>query len=432
MQVSVETTSNLGRKLSIVVPAEQIEEKVKVRLNELTKQVKLDGFRPGKVPASVVKQRFGANARQEVIGQVLQQTLFEALEKEQLNPAGLPEIDSIKSEAGQPLEYSAIFEIYPSIELKDLAGVTAEKISAEVTSADIEEMLESVRKQRAQWEPVERACEMGDKITIDFEGFKDGEAFEGGKAEGHQLELGSNAFIPGFEEGLVGHKAGDEVKLNLTFPEDYQAEDLAGQKVLFEVKVKEVNTAKLPELNEDFIKSMGIESGELETFKKQISEHMQRELEQTVQNRQKENLFEQLLKKHEFEIPKALVDNEIKNMLQRYMPNHEPEKAQIDNVPEQIRKDCEKRVAIGLLVAEIIRQKEIKVDHDKVKAFVEKQAQSYENPEQMVSWYYADRKRLQGVESIVLEQQVFDKICEEAKVEEKSLSYNQVMKPNQQ
>lgn len=432
MQVTVESTSDLGRKLSIVVPAEKIEEQVSQKLQELSKQVKLDGFRPGKVPASVVKQRFGEGARSEVIGHVLQNSLYEAITEKELNPAGMPEIDSIKSEAGQPLEYTAIFEVYPEIALTDFSSITAEKITAEVTDADVTEMLDSIRKQRTEWEVVERASENDDKLKIDFEGFKDDVAFEGGKAENADLVLGSKSFIPGFEDGLIGKKAGDDVVLDLTFPEEYQAKDLAGQKVKFNVTVKEVNAPKLPELNEDFAKAMGVESGDIEAFKTQVREHMNRELEQTIKSKQKQHLFEQLLNEHKFEVPAALIQNEVTAIMKQYMPKHEPTKEQIDAAPEELKTEAKRRVSIGLVVAEIIKKQDIKVDQDKVKDYVEDMAKSYEQPQQMVAWYYGDKQRMAGIEAVVLEEQVFDKICEAAKVEDKKLSYSEVMKADQE
>lgn len=428
MQVSVETTSDLGRKLSIIVPAEQIEQKVEQKLKELSKQVKLDGFRPGKVPVNVVKQRFGEGARHEVIGQVLQNTLYEALMKEDLNPAGLPEIDSIKSEIGQPLEYTATFEVYPIIELIDFNSISVEKFLSEVTEKDLEETLLGIRKQRTNWVSVERPSQMEDKLAIDFEGQIDGKPFEGGKAENINIVLGSKSFIPGFEDGLVGKKTGDEVTLDLKFPEDYHEKDLAGKEVSFNVKVKEIKEPNLPELDADFVKSMGVESGDIEAFKEQVREHMNRELEQVIEAKQKQKLFEKLLEKHEFKVPTALINNEIKAIMKQYMPKHEPTKEQIESAPDVFKKEAQKRVAIGLLVAEIIRKHDIKVNQDKVKEYIEKIAQSYENPQQMVAWHYSNKERLAGVEALILEAQVFDLICESAKIEEKKISYSEAMK----
>lgn len=428
MQVTVESTSDLGRKLSIIVPSEKINAKVEKRLQELAKQVKIDGFRPGKIPVNVVKLRFGERARSEVLDQELQNSLYEAIIEKKLNPAGMPEINSIKFEAGQPLEYTVVFEEYPEIELIDFAEITAEKITADVTDADVAEMLQNIRKQHTEWEKVDRASKNDDKLKIDFEGFKDDVAFEGGKAENADLVLGSKSFIHGFEDGLVGKKPGDEVVLDLTFPEEYQVKDLAGQKVKFNVLVKEVNAPKVPELDEAFAKLMGVKSGDIETFKAQVREHMLRELEQTVKSRQKQKLFERLLEKHNFEVPAALVTNEVTAMLKQYMPKHEPTKEQIDAAPEALKTEARRRVAIGLIVAEIIKKQEVKLDQDIVKEFVEKMAESYEHPQQMIAWYYSDKQRMAGIEAMVLEDQVFDKICEFAKIEDKQLSYSDVMK----
>lgn len=429
MQVTVETTSNLGRKLNITVPSEQIEAKISKKLKEISSQVKIDGFRPGKVPFKVVQQRFGKAAHDEIINEVLQHTLFEAISNEKLKPAGMPEVQAIKAEPGNPLEYTVAFDVYPEITLADFATLKAEKITAEIIDSDVDEMLESIRKQRAEWKAVERASKIEDQMIIDFEGFLDDKPFPGGNAENLKLVLGSKSFIPGFEDGLLSKKAGDEVELNITFPEDYHEKDLAGKPVKFNVKVKEVQEPELPALDETFVKAMGVESGNLEEFKTQVKEHMQRELQQAVKSRQKSDLFNALLETHKFEIPTSLVKSEIKAMLKQYMPKHEPTHEQIEHVPDALKQEAEKRVAIGLIVMEIIQAHDIKVDQDKVKEYIEEMAQAYEHPAEMVSWYYRDKERLAGVESLILEQQVFDKLCESAQIQDKKLSYSEVMKP---
>lgn len=431
MQVTVETTGNLGRKLSVVVPSGEIEEKVSKKILQLSSQVKMDGFRPGKVPVKVVQQRFGQAARDEIIGEVLQHSLFEAISKEKLKPAGMPEIQSIKAEAGNPLEYTAVFEVYPEIKLMDFSTLQAEKITADITDADVIEMLESIRKQRAEWKKVERASKTDDRLIIDFEGFKDDQPFAGGKADNANIVLGSKTFIPGFEEGLVNKKAGEHLELNLTFPADYHQKDLAGSLVKFKVFIKEVEEPVLPALDEEFVKTMGVQSGDLAEFKAQVTDHMKRELQQAIKAKQKNSLFQALVDSHHFDIPESLVKNEMKAMLKQYMPKHEPTEEQIANLPDALKQEAKKRVSIGLVVAEVIHTHNIKIDHDKVKEYIEEMARAYEHPAEMVSWYYRDKNRMEGIEGVVLEQQVYDMICEQAKIQEKKLSYSEVMKPEQ-
>jgi trigger factor len=252
MQVSVETTSALERQMTITVPAERIENDVDSRVQQTARSVRLDGFRPGKAPLKVVKKRYGAGIRQDVIGEVVQQSFYEAVKQENVIPAGGPKIEFKKNEEGQDFKFVATFEVYPEISLADFSSVEVEKQTSEVADADVDNMIETLRKQQAGWNVVERASEDGDRVKINFEGFVDGEAFEGGKAEGHSLVLGSNTMIPGFESGIVGKAADEEFDLNVTFPEDYQAENLKGKEAVFKTKVISVEAPELPELNEAF------------------------------------------------------------------------------------------------------------------------------------------------------------------------------------
>lgn len=427
MQVTVKTTSNLGRELNVVVPSEQIEEKLSAKLKQLSAQVKMDGFRPGKIPVKVIQQRFGKAARNEIIGELLQNTLYEAILKENLKPAGLPEIESVKDEQGNPLEYTAVFDVYPSISLVDFSEINAEKVSVEITENDVNDTLENIRKQRTEWIKVTRASMMSDKLVIDFEGLKDDKPFEGNKGTDIQVILGSKTFIPGFEDGLINRTEGEQVELDLVFPDNYQVPDLKNAAVKFKVLIKEIFEPKLPELNEEFVKSMGMESGELAEFKSEIKQHMERELGQTIKTKQKNQVFEQLLEKHQFDVPASLVKTEMKNMLKQYLPKQEITDEQVRNVPDTLKEEAKRRVSIGLIVAEIIMKNSIKVDHDRVKAFILSISKAYEHPEQMIDWYYGSKERLANIEASVLEEQVYDKICESANLTEKKLNYAEVM-----
>ena len=308
MQVSVETTSGLERLMTISVPAERIDQDVNKRIQQTARTAKIDGFRPGKVPVKVVKQRYGKGIREEVLGQVVQESFYQALQQEEINPAGTPAIDFTKDVEGESLEYTAKFEVYPTIELADFSGVEIEKKSAEVKEADLDQMIETLRKQQADWTEVEREAADGDRLNINFEGFVDGEAFDGGKGEGMDLVLGSNTMIPGFESGLVGAKAGAEVELNVTFPETYQAENLQGKDAVFKVTVTTVSEQVLAELNEEFFAKFGLEEKTEEAFRAEVSKNMTRELNQSLKMKLKDQVFSQLLEVNGIEVPTALID----------------------------------------------------------------------------------------------------------------------------
>ena len=295
MQVSVETTSVLERQMTITVPAERIEGDVNKRVQQAARTQRLDGFRPGKVPMKVAKQRFGAGIRQDVIGEVIQQSFYEAVQQENVLPAGGPQIEFKNDKDGEDFQYVATFEVYPEITLADFTSVEIEKQTSEVKDEDLEQMVDTLRKQQANWSEVETAAADGDRLKIGFEGFVDGEAFEGGTAEGMDLVLGSNSMIPGFEDGLVGAKAGDDVEVKATFPEDYHAEELKGKEAVFNVKVQTVSSSELPELNEEFFSKFGIEAADLESFKVEVRSNMEREMANALKMKLKDQVFTQLV-----------------------------------------------------------------------------------------------------------------------------------------
>ncbi|WP_207061947.1 trigger factor [Motiliproteus sp. SC1-56] len=431
MQVSVEATSSLERQMTVTVPAARIEEDVNARLQQTARSARIDGFRPGKVPLKVVKRRYGRGVRQEVLGELIQNTFYEAVTKENLKPAGGPSIEPKQDAEGEDFEYVATFEVYPEISLTDLAGVEVEKQTAEVTDADVDTMIETLRKQHTDWKVAERAAEQGDRVNINFEGFKDGEAFEGGKAEGHELVLGSNTMIPGFEDGLVGLKAGDEKDLEVTFPEKYHSEELAGQPVTFKIKVNEVSAPELPELNAEFFAKFGIEESDLEGFKAEIRKNMEREVKQALHSKLKSKVMDELVKVNNVDVPKALVDGEIDRLRQQAVQQFGGG-AQIDpsNLPAELfEAQAKQRVAIGLLVGELIQSKELKADADRVRSTIEEMAETYQQPQEVIDYYYGNQEQLAQVEALVLEDQVVDLLVEGAKVTEVSISYEEAIKP---
>lgn len=434
MQVSVETTSGLERRLTVGVPAAEVENAVEERLKEAQKNLRLDGFRPGKVPMREVKRRYGAAARNEVLSDVMRNHFIQAVEQESLQPAGMPHFEAKTNEPGKDLEFTATFEVYPEVALSDFGQIEVEKPVAEVTDADVDQMIETLRKQRASWEEVDRAAEEGDRVNIDYQGTKNGEAFEGGSAEGQNLELGSGSMIPGFEDGVVGMKAGDEKDLELSFPEDYHAEELAGQKVNFKVKVNHVEGQQLPELDEEFMKAFGVEGGDLEQFKAEVRRNMERELRNQVQQKTKEQVMDGLIKIHEFEVPEGLVKQEIERMRQQMVQQFGGGQ-QFDSsmLPDDLfQEQAERSVRLGLIMRSIMDQHEIKADADRVKERVEELAGQYEQPREVVNYIYSNPQQLQQVEGAVLEDQLVDMVLDKAKVSDREMSYEDAVRPPQQ
>ena len=431
MQVSLETLSGLERRMTIEVPAETIESQVQSRLKEAAKNFQMKGFRKGKVPVKVIKDRFGAGVRQEVLGEVMSNSWVEAVTQEQVKPAGQPRIEPTNLEEGKNLEFTATFEVYPEIDLQDFSGITIEKKSAEIADADIDKMIETLREQRKTYKEVERASQDEDQVNLDFTGTIDGEEFEGGKAKGTNLVLGSKRMIPGFEEGLVGLSAGEEKTLSLSFPEDYHNKDLAGKEAEFAVKVNSVSEATLPELDDEFFASFDVAEGGLEAFRKEVATNMARELKNAAKNNIKNQVIEGLLKIHEVTVPSALTANEINALRQQAMQqfgggqNIDPSMLPDDLFKEQ----AERRVALSLIMNEIVNKNELKPDPDDVRTLIEEMAESYEKPEDVVKWYYSDKEQLANVEAMALEESVIDLVVNAAQVTESNVSYEEALKP---
>ncbi|WP_288371698.1 trigger factor, partial [uncultured Marinobacter sp.] len=343
MQVSVETTSGLERRMTVGIPADRIENEVNKRLQQTAKRARVDGFRPGKVPMSVIRKRFGASAHQEVIGEVIQSSFYEAIMQEKLNPAGAPSVEPKSMEAGKDFEYVATFEVYPEVTLAGFEAISVERPESEVTEADVDTMLETLRKQNTRFEAVERAAENGDQVTIDFVGKIDGEAFQGGTANGTNLVLGSGRMIPGFEEGLVGAKAGDSLTLKVTFPEDYQNLDLAGKAAEFETTVQAVAAPALPELNDEFFAQFGVNEGGLEGFRAEVRKNMERELRQAIKTKVKGQVMDGLLKTNTVEVPKALISNEIDRLREQAVQQFGGANIQASQLPAELFEEQAKR-----------------------------------------------------------------------------------------
>jgi len=431
MQVSIETLTGLERRMTIEVPAEEVESQVRSRLQEAAKTFNMKGFRKGKVPVKVIKNRFGEGVRQEVVGEVISQSWVEAVTKENVKPAGQPSIEPKNLEEGQNLEFIATFEVYPEIELKDFSAVTIEKKQAEILDTDIDKMIETLREQRKTYKEVDRKSQEGDQVNVDFVGTLDGEKFDGGEAKGTNLILGSKRMIPGFEEGLVGVSSGDNLTLPLTFPEDYQNKELAGKKVEFAITVNNVSEPTLPELDDEFFASFDVAEGGLEAFRTEVRANMTRELKNANRNNIKNQVIEGLLEIHDVDPPKALVANEINGLRHQAMQqfgggkNIDPSMLPDDLFAEQAKR----RVILSLVMSEIVSKNDLKPDADTVRGLIEEMAESYEKPEDVIKWYYSDKEQLANIEAMALEDAVIDMVIDKAKVTESSVSYEEALKP---
>jgi trigger factor len=427
MQVSVESTGNLERRMTVEVPEERIAGEVKSRLQKLAKSAKLNGFRPGKVPLNVVKQTFGKQVRDEVLGEVIQSTYYEALSSEKLNPAGYPNIET-GEQAAEGLTYTATFEVMPEIELASFDGVSIEKKTVSISDEDVDKMIETLQKQRATFESVDREAKEDDRVTIDFEGKIDGESFQGNSGTNMPVVIGSKRMIEGFETGLVGAKAGDELTLDLQFPEDYAHKEVAGKPVQFEVKVHTVEESVLPEVDDEFVKSLGIEEGTVDGLRAEVTSNMEREVEQRLNATMKESVMDKLLELNQIDVPQALIDSEANTLLQQMQQQmHTPEGKGINLAKSMFEDQAKRRVTLGLIMSEVVKANDLKADTDSVRAYVENMASSYEKPEEVVNYYFGDKKRLAEVESVVLEQAVVDWITEQVTVNESAASFSEVM-----
>jgi trigger factor len=428
MQVSVETTSGLERRMTIEVPKEKIDQEVKSRLKSLASKARISGFRPGKVPMKVIEKRYGNQVQQEVMGEVMQSSFYEALSQEKLMPAGQPHIEPKQvADEAHDLEFTATFEVYPEITLADMNAVKVEKPAVEIGEDDINKMIETIRKQRTTWQEVDREAKDGDQVIIDFEGKLDGEPFEGGSAKAAPIVLGSKRMIPGFEEQLMGVKAGEEKTLSVDFPDDYHAKDLAGKPATFDVTVQKVEEPQLPELNDEFAESMGVKEGGMAAFREQVKENMQRELDNKIKAQVKQQVMDGLLEQNRFDLPKALVDNEINALIEQRKQTLGRDDIDIDAT--QFEEQAKRRVSLGLILSEIIKQHDIKVEPSKVREIVEHVASGYEHPEEVVKYYYADKQRLGEIENFALEEQVVDWVLEKAQVSDKKATFDEIMNP---
>lgn len=434
MQISVETTSGLERKLTIGVPANKVDDVALERMKELAKSQRMNGFRPGKIPLNVIKKKFGKHVRQDVVSEVMQRSFYEAVVQEKLQPAGAPHIEPVTMEEGKDLEFTATFEIYPEIELGNFSDVKVDKLTAEVGDEDLTKMIDTLRDQQANWVEVKRKSKESDQVVIDFVGTIDGEEFSGGKADDFALELGKGQMIPGFEDQLIGTKAGDELEVKVTFPEDYHNKDVAAKEAVFATNVKVVNKKEALKMGE-LAERLGIEDANISTMKGDIRKNMERELKQVLTAKSKEQIMDALVDLHAFDVPKSMIDQEVQNLKQQATQQFGAQ-AQGGNLPdlpsELFEEKANRRVKLGLVVGEIIKQNKLTADKDQVRTKLEELASVYEQPEEVINYYLSDENRLNEVEQLVLEDNVIEYVEEKATITDVTKTFDEVMNPKKE
>ena len=434
MQVTVDSPSALGRRLRVRIPEERVVEEVDKRLGDLARSISLPGFRPGRAPVKIVRRRFGGLIRNEVVGEIVRSSLGDALAQEQLRPAGPPTIDPLESASGQGVDYTATFDVYPQVTLHSFDQIEIRRPRADVEESDVDRMIDTLRHQRRRWEQTDREAETGDRVTVDYQGSVDGELLEHGRGEAVRIDIGSGNMIPGFEEGLVGIRAGEERSLTLTFPAEYAKRELAGKVAEFEVKAHQVEEAMLPDLDDAFATGFGVREGGMEAFRDEVRGNMQRELDDGLRALTRQRVLEALLGGEDIELPAGLVDEEVRLAMERRRVELEhsgvpPEQASPD--PSLFVETARRKVTLGLLMAETAKVHDIQLDSERVRERIEAIASTYEeeDADKVTAWYYSDPERLSHIESMVLEDQIVEWILGEAKVGEEVLSFDQVQNP---
>lgn len=438
LDVAVNVISDKETQLTVKVPVGKIQDKVEGRIRSLAKTAKIDGFRKGKVPVSHIRAQYGAGIQQEVINDVIRDTVFEALAEQKVRAVGVPSIDDVKLE-NDFLVYQATVETFPEVEVQGLGELEVERQIATVSDADVDVMVENLQKQRQTYEVADKALEDGDQALFDFAGSIDGEAFAGGTASDYTLVIGSGRMIPGFEDGMKGMKAGEEKTIDVTFPEDYQAEELKGKQAQFKITVKEVKVAKLPELNEEFFELFGVKEGGLDKLKADVKKNMEREVKNAARNQIKQSAFDALLAKNEFDVPNAMLEQEIdrqrNQMIQRFAAQFGGNTNGFDKsmLPDELFEDQALRsVRLGVLVSQIIDKQGISVDADRVTAFIAEAAENYEDPQEVIDYYSNDKEQRANIESVVLEDQVVEYVVSQSKVTDKEVKYQDLLASTQQ
>lgn len=428
MQVSVESPTKLERRMTVIVPFTQLDQAFDKQIAKLAKTAKVKGFRPGNVPLSHIKKIYGDAARQEALSDVIQSSLYAAMQQEKLNPIGVPSVEPKNITPGQPLEFVATFEVLPELTTVNFKASKIDKNIATVAETDIDKVIDRLSEQYTTWTPVERAAKDKDQVTVDFRGSIDGKVFPGGESHDYPVVIGSNTMIPGFEDGLIGVKAGEERTIKVTFPADYFAKEVAGKVAEFAIHAHKVSEPEAPVMDEALVKKFGIQSGKLDELRAEIKKNLEREVERLINTKLKAKIFDLLIEQNPLEIPKSLIEQEAKRIHDEVHPHHGKEHHHSAAEMAEFNVAAQRNVTLGLLIGEFVKQHKLTPAKDRIEAHITKMAAAYENPAEVIKWYSSDKRRLAEVEMLVLEEQVVEKLLEGVDVKEKTLSYNDLIK----
>lgn len=436
---TLETLGSLERRLSFTVAASEVDPQVAQRLRRIAQTARLPGFRPGKVPLKMIEQSYGPQTYAEVLGDAVSKKLSQAIDEHKLRVAGEPKIErqaaqqAAEADAGA-LGFVATFEVFPEVSLGEPSQITVERFACEVSDAEVDRTIDILRKQRVQWMPADRAAADGDRVTIDFVGTLDGTPFEGGSGNDFSFVLGEGKMLPDFENGVRGASAGQERRVPVAFPADYGSEQLAGKTAEFTITVKRVEAPQLPEVDAEFAKSLGVEDGSIERMRADVKSNLEREVKQRVRARTKAAAMDALPQLAQIDVPRSLVTAESQRMADSMREDLAKRGMDVKNMPipaDAFTEQADKRVRLGLIVGEIVRQKGLQPKPDQIRAQIEEFAQSYENPAEVIRWYFSDKSRLADVEAMVIEQNVVDWLLANARVEDRTLSFDELMNPQQ-
>ena len=446
MATAVETLEKLERRMTLTIPRAEVQEEVEKRLKIRARTVKAPGFRPGKVPMKMVAAQYGYQVETEVLNDKIGRAFGEAAEENKLRVAGFPKFEAKEGAPEDTIAVDAVFEVYPEVKVGDLSGVEVEKTVSAVTDAEVDKTVDILRKQRVHYHVkgeqgahgdggADTSAQNGDRVTVDFVGTIDGVEFEGGKASDFVFVLGEGRMLPEFEAAAIGLKAGESKTFPMTFPEEYHSKDVAGKAAEFTLTVKQVEWAHMPEVDSEFAKSLGIPDGDLQKMREDIKGNLEREVSNRVKAKTKDSVMDALIKVTEIDVPKALVDQEVQRLMEMARQDMAQRGMNVKDMPfpaELFTPQAERRVRLGLILAELVKENNLQATPDQVKAQVEEFAQSYEDPQQVIKYYYGDRRRLADVEALVLEENVVNYVLGKSKVTEKSVDFDELMGNNAQ
>ena len=427
---TIETTQGLERRVSITIPADSVKSAVREELKRVAKNARVDGFRKGKVPPQIIEQRFGASVRNDVLNDLLPRHFFDLMFQEKVNLAGRPTFAVDSYEEGKDLQFTATFEVYPEVKLQGLENIKVEKPTVEITEADIDKMVDVLRKQQATWAETQDAAKAEDRVTLDFSGSIDGEEFEGGKASDFVLLMGQGRMIPGFEEGIVGHKAGEQFDINVTFPAEYHSENLKGKAAKFAVTLKKVEVMVLPELTDEFVSKFGPNSKTVADLRVEIKKNMERELKNALVSRVKNQVIDGLIEQNPLDVPAAAIEQEIEVLRNQAAQRFGGNAQQAAQLPRELfEEQAKRRGLVGVLFSEVIASNELKADEARVKAMIEDIASAYEQPAEVIEYYNKNKELMNNIRNVVLEDQAVDAVLAKAQVTEKASSFDEIMNP---